>query len=309
MFDALGLGELLIDFTRCEASQRYQANPGGAVANVIATMSRLGARTAFIGKIGQDDFGRLLADSLTNFGVDTSSLVWSKKYPTTLAFVESAPTGETYRFYRNRTADVSLKPDQVDEEKLIDTKLFHFGSVSLTDEPSRSATLLALDYAKRYGCIISFDPNFRASLWDSPQAAIGEILDLLPQVDILKLSQSELTFLTGESDPDEAVRRLLALGPKLILVTLGAAGSAYYTAELQGLIGAPEVTVVDTVGAGDIFLGAFLAQLVQENLRYHDLTGPILNRLVEFATRAAALSTTKAGAMGSIPTREEIMNW
>lgn len=309
MFDVVGLGELLVDFTQTTGEMTYQANPGGAVANVIATMSNMGCRTAFIGKIGRDDFGRFLAKSLEDFGVDISSLVWSRKYPTTIAFVEQSDSGETYRFYRNRSADVTLKPVQVDEEKLIDTKLFHFGSVSLTEEPTRSATLIALESAKNSGCIISFDPNYRESLWENAQASISEILRVLPQVDIIKLSREELRFLTGESDPEVGVKKILGLGPKLVLITLGSAGSAYYTKDAQGIVGAPEVEVVDTVGAGDVFLGAFLSQLINENLRYQDLTQEVLDRLVEFANRAAAISTTKAGALSALPTREEVENW
>lgn len=309
MFDVLGLGELLVDFTKTSGEMTYQANPGGAVANVIATMSNMGCRTAFIGKVGRDDFGRFLAKSLEDFGVDTSSLVWSRKYPTTIAFVEQSEAGETYRFYRNRSADVTLKPVQVDEEKLINTKLFHFGSVSLTEEPTRSATLIALASAKSSGCIISFDPNYRESLWESDQASISEILHVIPQVDIMKLSQEELRFLTGETDPAVAVTKILELGPKLVLVTLGSAGSAYYTKDLRGVVGTVEVEVVDTVGAGDVFLGAFLAQLITENLRYQDLTKPVLDRLLAFSNRAAAISVTKAGAMTALPTREEVENW
>lgn len=309
MFDVLGLGELLIDFTPTERTMTYQANPGGAVANVLAMMSRLGCKSAFIGKIGDDEFGRFLAKSLQEFEVDISSLVWSKKYPTTVAFVDRTDEGEAFRFYRNRTADVTLKPVQVDEQKLIDTRLFHFGSVSLTEEPSRSATLMALEFAKKSGCLVSFDPNYRASLWTSPQAAISEILHVLPQVDIIKLSQEELHFLTGETDPSVATNKLLSLGPKLALITLGSAGSAYYTDKVNGMVGAPEVEVIDTVGAGDVFLGAFLAKLLNGNVRLDELTSEILDRWLAFANQAAALSTTRTGAMSSLPTKAEIENW
>lgn len=309
MFDALGLGECLIDFTAGDAPHSYVANPGGAVANVMAMMGRLGARTAFIGKIGDDDFGHLLAERLASFDVDTSSLVWSKKYPTTVAFVQSRDDEQKFLFYRKRSADVMLKPEQVDEEKILNTKLFHFGSLSLSDEPSRSATLMSLDFAKERGCLISFDPNYRSLLWDDVETAIGEILGVMPSADIVKVSQGELTLLTGENEPDTAARQLLSLGPKLILVTMGPAGSAYYTKELHGVVATPEVEVVDTVGAGDAFFGAFLAQFIKENHRLDELTDDTLSRLLEFANRAAALSTTKVGAMAALPSREEIENW
>ena len=310
MFDALGLGECLIDFIPGMEPFTYHANPGGAVANVMAMMARLGSKTAFIGKIGDDDFGHLLAERLQTFGVDTTSLVWSKKYPTTLAIVQMRLDGDReYLFYRKRSADVMLKSDQVDDDKILNTRLFHFGSLSLSDEPSRSATLMSLEFAKERGCLVSFDPNYRSFLWDSPESAISEILAVMPQVDIVKLSLNELRLITGENEADVAARTLLSLGPKLILVTMGPAGSTYYTTELQGLVATPEVEVVDTVGAGDAFFGAFLAQFLKENYRLEELSDEVLGRLLEFANRAAALSTTKAGAMAALPSREEIENW
>lgn len=308
MFDALGLGELLIDFTAL-GGHDYRANPGGAVANVMAMMAKLGKKTAFIGKIGRDRFGDLLAEALDQAGVDTSGLVWSDKFPTTLAFVHAQDGDHTFSFYRRWNADVMLKPEQVDDAKILHTKLFHFGGVSLSEEPVRSTTLMALDYAKARDKLVSFDPNYREALWPSPENAIREMLAVLPQVDILKVSLDELTLLTGEHDLKIAAAKLIELGPQLVLVSLGEAGACFFTEKLEGQVCAPQVEVVDTTGAGDAFLGAFLSYFLELEKPLDMLDKEELTGLLEYANQAGALTCTAQGAMSALPTREEIENW
>ena len=306
-FDVVALGECLIDFvptaTESADAVAFLGCPGGAPANVLVAASRLGLRTAFIGKVGNDVFGHLLKTTLEKYAVDTTSLVLAPQLPTTLAFVALDASGDrSFSFYRTGTADVMLTPDEVDEEVLASTPLFHFGSVSMTAQPSRSATLHAVETAKAHGALISYDPNLRELLWESLDEAKAVITAALPLADLVKLSEEELVFLTDSTDLEAAMHQLHdAFALKLLVVTRGAQGSiALNRTGLVAAAGFP-VPVVDTVGAGDAFWGAMLSRLHERSDDIEDIAREDLAEMLRFANAAGALSTTKPGAIGSLP--------
>ena len=278
MFDVVAIGELLIDFTPVSGSLPktsdvgnnglarpcFEQNPGGAPANVAVAAAQMGKRAAFIGKVGEDAFGRFLRETLASRGVDVSGLVSTDAYPTTLAFVHLDVSGErSFSFYRKPSADVMLESDDVDPELLSQTKLFHFGSVSMTADPSRTATLASVRAARNAGAIITYDPNLRLSLWHSQEEAKEVILGAMQYADVLKVSDEELTFLTGETSIEagvEALRRYHQCA--IVLVTRGAEG-CYYSARCgSGSVPSYAVHAIDTTGAGDAFVGAFVSELL-----------------------------------------------
>ena len=309
MKDIVAIGEVLIDLTQKGVDElgvgQYAANPGGAPANLAVAAARLGASTAFVGKVGRDAFGNYLRAVLEENQVDTAGLVADEKEHTTLAVVSVDETGErSFSFYREPSADVNLKAEEIPAALLKDTRLLHFGSVSLTAEPARSATIYAAKKARENGCLVSYDPNYRASLWPSEEEAVREMKNALPLCDILKISDEELPLLTGTTDPAAGSEILARLGIRLIFITLGANGAFFRLGEETGSVPGIKVKVGDTNGAGDTFFGAALSQLVKENL--NTLTLPRLAEIAAFANKAASITTSRHGAIPAMPRLEEL---
>lgn len=310
MADITAIGEILIDLTQNGVNEsgipKYNANPGGAPANLAVAASRLGARTAFIGRVGADAFGAYLRKVLEENGVDSSGLSVDKSEATTLAVVSIDEKGErSFSFYRDPSADVSLSEGDVPAWLVENTKILHFGSVSLTAEPSRSATLYAVKRAKASGAIISYDPNYRANLWPDEETAVNMMRSPLCLVDILKVSDNELPLLTGTSDPVEGTRILSELGIRLIFVTLGPAGAFYRFGDITGTSPTPTVKVADTNGAGDTFFGAALSRIAKLS-DLTELTEDELKRIADFANRAASITTSRRGAIPAMPVLSEM---
>ena len=310
MTDITTIGEVLIDLTQSSLTEqgipRFDANPGGAPANLAVAAARLGARTAFIGRVGQDSFGAYLRRCLMDNGVDVSGLSVDERQRTTLAVVALDEKGErTFSFYRDPSADVNLSMEYVPMELLSSTKILHFGSVSLTAEPARTATLKAAETAKARGAWVSYDPNYRASLWPDAETAISSMLEPLPLVDILKVSDEELPLLAKTADPAEGSLRLTVKGPRLVLVTLGADGAFYRLGDRTGHVPGVPCVVGDTNGSGDTFFGAALSRLVKFD-RLEDIPVRELERIVAFANKAASITTSRHGAIPAMPTLEEM---
>ena len=308
--DITAVGEILIDLTQSGTNEqgipRFDANPGGAPANLAVAASRLGASTAFIGKVGKDSFGDFLRNCLVKNGVDVSGMAVDPVQHTTLAVVSLDPSGERhFSFYRDPSADVNLKGSEISTEQLKNTRFLHFGSVSLTAEPARSATLYAAKTAKELGAIISYDPNYRASLWSDEKTAVERMLEPLPLVDVLKVSDEELPLLTGTDDLEAGTALLAEKGISLILVTLGPKGAFYRFRGKTGLIPGVPCKVGDTNGAGDTFFGAVLSQLAKLD-SLDVLTVPELERIVALANKAASITTSRHGAIPAMPTMEEV---
>lgn len=312
--DVAALGELLVDFTCNGASAQgnpfYEANPGGAPCNVLAMLAKLGKKTAFIGKVGEDQFGHLLRQVGLEAGISMDSLVMDPHSHTTLAFVKTAENGDRdFSFYRDSGADTRLTPDEVPEDVIAGARIFHFGSLSLTGEPVRSATQKAVALARASGCILSFDPNLRPPLWDDLEQAREQIHWGLAQCDVAKISDDELLFLTGETDFDAGAAKLIAQFPNLqmVNVTAGTQGSISY---YQGLrVFQPGVTlggVIETTGAGDTFCACVLNFLLEHGLEH--LTADDLTQMLRFANAAAYLVTTRRGAIRSMPEPEQVLS-
>ena len=310
MTDITAIGEILIDMTQSGLTEqgipRFDANPGGAPANLAVAAARLGAKTAFIGRVGLDGYGDFLRRTLEENGVDTTGLSVDPKQHTTLAIVTLDEKGErAFSFYRDPSADVNLSFDDVPSELLTQTKVLHFGSVSLTAEPSRSATLRAAETAKEHGAWISYDPNYRASLWQDESTAVEWMLKPLELVDILKVSDEEMLLLTGTDDLEKGSAMLAEKGIRLVFVTLGADGAFYRFGEKTGRSPGVKVAVGDTNGAGDTFFGAALSRLVKLD-DLDALTGDELERILAFSNKAAAITTSRHGAIPAMPTMEEL---
>lgn len=307
MFDVVALGELLIDFTyhgRSENGMRlFEQNPGGAPSNMLCAASNLGLSTAFIGKVGKDMHGDYLRRVLEEKGVDTSGLISAPDVFTTLAFVELSETGERkFSFARKPGADTCLSASEVKRELVEGCKIFHFGSLSLTDEPSRSATIEAVKAAKKAGAIISYDPNYRAPLWKSEEEAGRQMRSVLHFADIVKISDEEAELITGSTSPEAIADYLFRQGVSCAVVTLGSNGA--YTA-MEGksvLVPVSAVPVVDTTGAGDAFWGGFLYQLAMSGLRPAQLSEVQLRDFTEFANTVASLCVQKRGGIPAMPT-------
>lgn len=312
MFDVTALGELLIDFTPAGSGTQgdllFARKAGGAPANVLAANSRLGGKTAFIGKVGNDLFGKYLKQTLDGQGIDTSGLAVDPEIPTTLAFVQLDAHGDrSFRFYRKPGADILLRPGDFSEDLIRESRIFHFGSVSLTDEPARGTTLGAAAAAKRAGCVVSFDPNYRPPLWNSPEDAAEQIKAALKLADLVKVSEEEMALITGRSEPVEGARVLAEYGASLVLISLGPNGAFYYTRRYSGIIPTYDVRTVDTNGAGDAFFGAVHYRLRGKTLaQIQNLSREELTDLISFANAAGALTTTRPGAMPAMPVLEEI---
>ena len=313
IYDVTALGELLVDFTEGPASSQgnptFEANPGGAPCNVLSMLSRLGHKTAFIGKVGRDAFGTMLRERAAEQGIDMSGLVTDREVHTTLAFVQKLPNGDRdFSFYRKPGADVMLRPEEVraHSELIEKARIFHFGTLSMTDELVERATLEALTIAKDNGVLISFDPNYRAPLWSSEERAKDKMIFGLRNTDILKISDNEITFLTGDEDVDRGVRTLIdRYEIPLVFATLGPDGSrAYYKGQCVERAGFCNPDTIETTGAGDTFCACALHFVLEYGIR--DLDAEKLSGLLTFANAAASLITTRRGALAVMPSREEV---
>lgn len=310
-YDVVALGELLIDFTENGLSKQgnylMEANPGGAPCNVLAMLTRLGKKAAFIGKVGNDFFGRYLKETVTELGIDTQMLFLDEEVNTTLAFVHTLEEGErTFSFYRNPGADTMLHPDEITEEVFTKSRLFHFGSLSLTHVEAREATKKAVRLAKENGCLVSFDPNLRESLWSSLQEAKEQITYGMGQCDILKISDNEIQWFTGKQDFDEGIHILQEqFQIPLILLSMGKQGSRAYYNNLRVEAGSYLMkNTIETTGAGDTFCACVLNYLLEHD--FNNLTEEGLLEMLRFANAAAALITTRKGALRVMPVKEEV---
>ncbi len=310
-YDVTALGELLIDFTENGISRQgnpvYEANPGGAPCNVLSMLTKLGRKTAFIGKVGKDIFGSRLKDTLQKVGIDTTNLIVDEEVRTTLAFVETLSDGDRdFSFYRNPGADMMLREDELSEALLRDTRIFHFGTLSMTHEAVRNATKRAVCMAKEAGAVISFDPNLREPLWKSLDEAKEQVAYGLSQSDVLKISDNELRWFTGEEDYDAGIRRLCAeYDIPLILLSMGRDGSRAYYRELR-VEEAPflQEQTIETTGAGDTFFACCLHYILQYGL--DGLDEEKLREMLVFANAAASVITTRKGALCVMPEVEEV---
>lgn len=309
-YDVIALGELLIDFTMNGQSEQgnnmFEACPGGAPCNVLALLNKMGKKTAFLGKVGKDQFGTLLRDTITDAGIDASHLMVDDTVNTTLAFVHTFPDGDReFSFYRNPGADMMLTEDEVDPEFIAQTKILHFGTLSMTHDGVRAATKKAVQAAKDAGCLVSFDPNLRPPLWSSLDLAKEQMEYGFGVCDILKISDNEIQFVSGKEDYDEGIAYLQEkYNIPLILLTMGKEGSrAYYKGKCVERPGFA-VKAIETTGAGDTFCGSSLNYIVEHG--FDDLTENQLGELLTFANAAAAIVTTKKGAIRSMPEREEV---
>lgn len=316
--DVTALGELLIDFTDNGMSNQgntlFEANPGGAPCNVLAMLQKFGHSTAFIGKVGDDIFGNLLKGTLEDVGINTNNLILDKEIRTTLAFVKTFEDGDRdFSFYRNPGADMMLSEDEVDEELIKESKIFHFGTLSMTHEGVRKATKKSLAVAKEAGCLISFDPNLREPLWNSLEEAKEQVRYGLGFCDVLKISDNEITWLTGEDDFTEGVKKIREeFDIPLILVSMGKDGSrAYYKkpgTDGEGIMieKAPflQENTIETTGAGDTF-GACVLHFVLKN-GINDLTNEQIENMLTFANGAASIITTRKGALRVMPEVDEV---
>lgn len=310
-YDVIALGELLIDFTMNGQSEQgnnmFEACPGGAPCNVLALLNKMGKKTAFIGKVGKDQFGTLLRDTITEAGIDASNLMVDENVNTTLAFVHTFPDGDReFSFYRNPGADMMLTADEVNPEVVKDTKVFHFGTLSMTHEGVREATKKAVKTAKANGCLVSFDPNLRPPLWSSLDLAKEQMEYGFGKCDILKISDNEIQFVSGKEDYDEGIAYLQeTYNIPLILLTMGKDGSRAYYKGMRVERPGFSVKAIETTGAGDTFCGSSLNYLVDHD--FENLTEEQLGEMLTFANAAAALVTTKKGAIKAMPVKEEVL--
>ncbi len=310
-YDVTALGELLIDFTENGVSGQgnpiYEANPGGAPCNVLAMLTKLGRKTAFVGKVGHDIFGKRLKTVLGEVGIDASNLVMDEEVRTTLAFVETFPDGDRdFSFYRNPGADMMLLTEEINMELLRDTQIFHFGTLSMTHEKVRNATRAAVAAAKEAGAMISFDPNLREPLWRSLEDAKEQTAYGLSQCDILKISDNEIQWFTGEKDYDMGIRKLREqYDIPLIMLSMGKEGSRAYYKDLRVEI-KPflQEHTIETTGAGDTFGACCLHYVLKYGLQNMDEEK--LREMLTFANAAASIITTRKGALRVMPGEEEV---
>lgn len=307
----VSFGEMLIDFVPtvsgvalAEAPGFIKA-PGGAPANVAIAIARLGGSAAFIGKLGEDEFGYMLAGILKENGVSGDGINFDKGARTALAFVTLRDDGEReFMFYRNPSADMLLTPDELNLELIKSAKVFHYGSISLIVEPCRSAHLKAMEVAKEAGALLSYDPNLRLPLWPSAEEAREKIMSIWEKADVIKVADNELEFLTGKEVSDESALSLWHPNLKLLLVTLGDKGCNYYTKNFQGYVPAFHVNTVDTTGAGDSFIGALLCKMVKDQSIIEDEAK--LKEVLRYACACGAITTTKKGAIPALPTESDV---
>ena len=311
LYDVVALGEVLIDFTQngksAQGNGLFEANPGGAPGNVLAMLNNLGKKTSFIGKVGNDQFGLMLKATLEELGIGTENLMLDDEVHTTLALVHTFEDGDRdFSFYRNPGADMMLRADEVQEELIQSTKIFHFGTLSMTHEGVREATKKALDVAKASGAMISFDPNLREPLWKSLDEAKEQVLYGLQYADILKISDNEIQWLTGEEDYTEGVKKIREMKDiSLILVSMGKEGSrAYYKDMIVEVKPFLQKNTIETTGAGDTFCANVLNYVLDNGLE--NLTEERLKEMLTFANAAASIITTKKGALKVMPTKADV---
>lgn len=310
-YDVVALGELLIDFTEngtsAQGNPLFEANPGGAPCNVLSMLARLGHRVSFIGKVGKDMFGKQLEDAIAEVGIDTSGLLKDDQIPTTLAFVHTLEGGDRdFSFYRKPGADMMLSVEDLKEEMIKDCRIFHFGTLSMTAEGCREATKKAIEIAREAGAIISFDPNLREPLWDCLENAKEQAAYGISKCDVLKISDNEIQWFTGEEDYEAGVRFLQErYDVKLILVSLGREGSMAYSGNNKAVVPAVlREDTIETTGAGDCFGACMLHQVLQKGLRIYEKKE--LEQMLTFANTAASIVTARKGALRVMPTLEEI---
>ena len=313
MIDVVALGELLIDFT-CKSSDEYcyptmEAHPGGAPANFLAALTKFGRKTAMLGKVGNDAFGRLLTGTLAQAGIETRGLILAEDVFTTLAFVTLDEHGDReFSFSRKPGADTMIRFEEMDLSLIDEAKVFHFGTQSLTDEPARTATYEAVAYAESKGKLITYDPNLRKPLWKDLEEAKKQILWGLDQADVVKICEEEVEFLWGLDYLAGAEKILQEFGVKLVFVTLGPNGCWFQNARACGHVDSLKgIQVADTTGAGDIFGGSAVCRALETGKRPEELSEEELRKVVHFACTAAGLSTTKPGGISSIPSLETVL--
>ena len=308
--DVVCFGEMLIDFVptvngvSLADAPAFQKAPGGAPANVAAGVAKLGKSAAFIGKVGEDEFGHMLVKVIAEAGVEVRGVRYDERARTALAFVTLKANGEReFMFYRHPSADMLLRPDELDTELIESAAIFCFGSISLIAEPTRSALWAAVEIADHAGATLVYDPNLRLPLWPSAEAAKAGILSLWHCAHVIKISDEELLFLAGENS-DTAARSLWHDGLRLLVVTEGGAGCRYYTAEASGRVAGYGVTAVDTTGAGDAFVAGLLSQLAGQPRLWEDEEA--LTAALRMANAAGAITTTQRGAIPALPTAEQV---
>lgn len=307
----LGLGELLVDFTpdgvNGQGMALFVRNPGGSIPNLLAMYQKMGGRAVFVGKVGRDSFGDFLVKQLEDVGVDIGHVLRHPRVPTTLAIVSLRDSGErAFHFYRKPGADILLEEKDLPLELISETPNFHFAGVSLTDEPARAATFKAARLASAAGAFISFDCNYRASLWDSEREARQVLLSALPLAHIVKLSEEELELLCPEGGEEEKVQAVLGLGVQALLVSRGEKGSGVYTRALRASRPAFKVAAVDTTGCGDAFLGALLYGLHSLGRPLDTLHAGDWQSLLDLGNAAGALTATGRGGIPALPGREAV---
>lgn len=313
-YDIAALGELLIDFTEAGVSasgQRlFEQNAGGAPANLLTAASHMGCRTAFIGKVGADMHGDFLRKTLEAEQIDTSGLVQTDEAFTTLAFVAIDANGErAFSFARKPGADTCLRSEELRKDVVEGCKIFHIGSLSLTNEPAKTTTYQAIRMAKAAGALISYDPNYRPGLWASEQTALDSIREMLPLADMLKVSDEESLLITGEKDPQRAAKQLLGMGPKVVTVTLGKDGAALAWEDQFEIVPGYAVPVVDTTGAGDSFWGGFLSRFLAFGKQPDALCREDWVACARMGHAVAALCVQKRGGIPAVPTRDAVFRF
>ena len=313
-YDVIALGELLIDFTQNGLSEQgnglFEANPGGAPCNVLSMLNNLGKKTSFIGKVGNDQFGKTLKKALEELGIGTENLLMDNEVHTTLALVHTFADGDRdFSFYRNPGADMMLTVDELKLDLVRDTRIFHFGTLSMTHDGIRATTKKAVETAKEAGALISFDPNLREPLWDSLDNAKEQVRWGLGKCDVLKISDNEIQWLTGEEDFTAGVKKIREEFPiPLILVSMGRDGSrAYYGDHYVEVAPFLQENTIETTGAGDTFCACVLNYVLEHDLEA--LTDEQLKEMLTFANAAASIITTRKGALRVMPTREEVLDF
>ncbi len=309
-YDISAFGEILIDFTyvgiSANGQKLFAQNPGGAPANVLVCAQKLGSNTAFLGKAGEDMHGKFLKETVENAGVDTTGFVLDDEYFTTLAFVDLNEFGErTFSFGRKPGADTQMTNIEMNLDIILQSKIFHFGSLSLTHEPSRTATLYGMEMAREHGVMISYDPNYRASLWKDVDSAKKQMQRIVP--DIMKISDEETLLLTSHEGYEDAAKELFEKGVKVVVVTIGSEGAYIYNKEGGKHISGFKSQVVDTTGAGDAFWGGFLHKIEASDKKLEEISLEELGDFARFANAVASLCVEGNGAIPAMPEMNQVL--